>query len=331
MKKTVYLFTDGQVSRKDNTFVFQSATDKRFLPIEQIGEIYVFGEVDVTKKFLELASKNEILIHYFNYYGYYVGTFYPREHLNSGYMILKQAEAYMNEESRLGLANKFVMGAVENIERVLKYYERRKEGFPSLLLEQLGELKSQIMLQESVEALMAIEGNIRNLYYSAFDFIIGDPNFKFVERSRRPPKNELNTLISFGNSMVYTTVLSQIYRTHLDPRIGYLHATNFRSFSLNLDVAEIFKPIIVDRLIFNILNHKAITKNDFYEDSGGIIMKETGKKTFVSEFDKRLKTTIKLRGLGRSVSYRTLIRLELYKIQKHLMGEKEYKPFVASW
>src|SRR5690606_32259146 len=104
--------------------------------------------------------------------------------------------------------------------------------------------------QNSVEELMAVEGHAREAYYSTFDYIIGDDDFRFEKRSQRPPLNRLNALISFGNSLCYTIALSEIYKTYLDPRIGYLHATNFRRFSLNLDLAEIFKPIFVDHLIF---------------------------------------------------------------------------------
>jgi CRISPR-associated protein Cas1 len=126
-------------------------------------------------------------------------------------------------------------------------------------------------------------------------------------------------------------VLSEIYKTHLDPRIGFLHTTNFRKFTLNLDVAEIFKPLIIDRLIFSVIDKKMITKDDFDNQVGGLLLKEKGKRVFVEELDKKLETTIKHKNLGRNVSYRQLVRLELYKLEKHFMREQEYVPFVASW
>lgn len=178
---------------------------------------------------------------------------------------------------------------------------------------------------------MAIEGNIRDIYYGSFNEIISSDEFEFGVRTRRPPKNRLNALVSFGNSLLYTTVLSEIYKTHLDPRIGFLHATNFRRFTLNLDVAEVFKPIIVDRLIFSLLNKEMIKKNHFEEKLKGIYLKEKGRTIFVEELDKRLKTTVRYPSLGKDVSYRRLIRLELYKLEKHLMAEKEYTPFIARW
>ena len=141
----------------------------------------------------------------------------------------------------------------------------------------------------------------------------------------------MNVLISFGNSLMYSIILSEIYKTHLDPRIGFLHATNFRRFSLNLDIAEIFKPIIIDRIIFSLIAKKMITKSDFNKDMGGLVLKDNAKRVFIEELDKKLATTLKHKTLGRNVSYRRLIRMELYKLEKHLMEEKEYEPYVASW
>ena len=127
---------------------------------------------------------------------------------------------------------------------------------------------------------MAIEGNIRNEYYHCFNKIIKNPEFEFSIRSRRPPRDNINALISFGNSLLYTTILGEIYQTQLDPRIGYLHSTNERRFTLNLDIAEIFKPIIVDRTIFSLLNKEVLTTSDFETNFNGILLSENGRKKF---------------------------------------------------
>lgn len=335
MKKTLYIFNHGQLHRKDNSLFFESAEGQRkFIPVEDTNDIYIFGEVDVSKRFLEFASQKEICLHYFNHHGYYVGTFYPREHLNAGHVIVKQTEHYIDEVKRSVLAYKFIQGAISQMVRVLKYYQSRLNNGKERISEIVQQLETEAKrLPENgkVGEMMAVEGHARELYYSAFDAIINHPDFPFEKRSRRPPLNRLNALISFGNMICYTTVLSEIYKTYLDPRIGFLHTTNFRRFSLNLDVAEIFKPIIVDRLIFSLLNKKMIQKKDFDKHLDGILLSETGRKSFISEMDKRLKTTVNHRHLGRSVSYRRLIRLEIYKIQKHILEEKEYEPYQSMW
>lgn len=331
MKKSAYIFNDGELTRKDNTVCFQSDGKKQYLPIEDLNDIYVFGEVTVSKKFMEYATQKQVLLHFFNYHEYYVGTYYPREHYNSGYMILKQAEHYLDNRKRKVIAQKIVEGSVKNIIQVLKYYISRGKTEISVIVEKIQELLNTLNPNMDIEAMMAIEGNIRETYYQAFDLILENSDFVFSKRTRRPPQNNLNTLISFGNSILYTVVLSEIYNTHLDPRIGFLHTSNHRRFTLNLDIAEIFKPLLVDRVIFTLVGKRILSAKHFDRKAGGILMKDEGRKIFVQEMDNRLKRTIDHKRLGRKVSYIRLIRMELYKIEKHLIGEQEYEPFVSLW
>jgi len=330
MKRTIYIFSDGELKRKENTLYFETEEGKKYIPVENTSEIFIFGEVTINKRLLEFLTESEIILHFFNYYGYYVGSFYPREHLNSGYMILKQAEHYLDDIKRVDLAKRFVNGGVENIKKVLIYYQNRGKNLQDFT-EKINSLSESLPRCNSTDELMAIEGNIREQYYYAFDRILDNEHFVFEGRTRRPPKNRLNALISFGNSMLYTICLSEIYHTHLDPRIGFLHATNFRRFSLNLDVAEVFKPIIVDRVIFTLINKGMLKPQHFEEKLDGIVLNEKGRELFVREMDERLKSTFEHKALGRHVSYRQLIRLELYKIEKHLIGDEEYKPFITGW
>lgn len=130
---------------------------------------------------------------------------------------------------------------------------------------------------------------------------------------------------------MYTTVLGEIYNTQLDPTISYLHEPSTKRFSLTLDISEIFKPLIVDSLIFYLINNRIINDNDFDINEGICFLNESGRKKFISEYEKKLGTTIKHRGLNRKVSYRYFIRLECYKLIKHLIGDEIYKPLKAWW
>lgn len=330
MKSDVYIFENGELKRKDNTVYFEGENKRKFIPIEETSNIWIYGEVDLNKRFLDYASEKGVCLHFFNYYGYYTGTFYPREHLNSGFVILKQAAFYLDSDKRLNIAKEFIKTAIMNMIVILKYYKNR-----GTLLEgeinDINEKNKMIDEVSSVNELMAYEGNIRELYYKCFDKIINKSEFQFEKRSRRPPLNKLNSLISFGNSMMYAEVLSQIYNTQLDPRIGYLHSTNERRFTLNLDVSEIFKPIIVDRTIFTILNRNIINDGDFMKELNGILLNDSGKKKFIQEYNKKLFTTISHAALNNEVTYKRIIRMELYKLQKHITEGKEYKGFTARW
>ena len=166
-------------------------------------------------------------------------------------------------------------------------------------------------------------------YYGAFEEILND--FVMEGRSKQPPRNEVNALISFGNMMCYTECLRAIHQTQLNPTISYLHTPGERRFSLSLDLAEIFKPLLVDRVIFKVLNKREIQADDFESKMNAILLKDKGKKKFVASFEERLQETIQHRSLKRNVSYKHLIKLECYKLSKHMLNMEEYKPFKMWW
>jgi CRISPR-associated protein Cas1 len=331
MGKTIYLMSSGELKRKDNTIVVEGQEGRKFLPVEMTDEIMVFGEITLNKEFLEFATKNQLMLHFFSHYGYYTGTYYPREHLNSGAVIVSQVSHYIDQEQRQKIAHKFVCGAIRNMQKVLTYYKNRGKSGLDNALEDLEIHYEAAQNTLDISELMAQEGNARDKYYSFFDSITEKTAFTFSQRTRRPPQNRMNALISFLNTMCYILALSQIYRTHLDPRIGFLHEANFRRFSLNLDIAEIFKPILVDRLIFSLLNKEEIKANHFSNKAGGIYLNDTGREIVLRKWEERVQTTIEHPGLNRNVSYRRLVRMEVYKLEKHILGDQEYEPFITRW
>jgi len=330
VKRSYYIFNNGELKRKDNTLeFFLEDGGRKTIPVEQVRDIYLIGQINVNSALISFLASCHIALHWFNYYGYYSGTFYPREYLLSGKLLVKQVEHYINPSKRIVLAKAFVEGASANIYRNLRYYKNRGKEL-SNVMEEVEYFRNQINLCHSVEALMGIEGNIRKVYYSAWNKIINQV-VDFDKRVKRPPDNMVNTLISFLNTMLYTKTLSEIYNTQLNPTISYLHEPGTSRFSLSLDISEVFKPLIVDRLIFSLLNKNQINEDSFYKDTELLQLKESAIKTIIAELDLRLKQTIEHRELKRSVSYLRLIRLEAYKLIKHLLEEKNYEPFKIWW
>lgn len=243
-------------------------------------------------------------------------------------MQIEQTKHYLSKSKRQVIAQKLVEGASFNIIKNLKYYQSRgKEVQP--YIDTISEFSGAIPETKAIDELMGIEGNIRQIYYDAFDVILND--FAMNGHSKQPPKNEVNALVSFGNMMCYTLCLGQIYHTQMNPTISFLHEPGYRRYSLALDLAEIFKPILVDRVIFRVLNKKEIQARDFDVQMNGVVLKDAARKIFVRAFEERLNETIKHRSLKRSVSYRHLVKLECYKLTKHLLNMEEYKPFKTWW
>ncbi len=330
MKRDYYFYNNGIIKRKDNSITFiNENNEKRDLPIEMIGDIYVMSEMSFNSSFINLLSKYGICIHFFNYYSFYTGSFYPKEQLVSGNINVKQVENYLDNDKRMILAQKFIDAASYNIYRNLRYYNGRGKDV-KLEMDTIENLRKKIPETTNIKELMGYEGNVRKTYYSAWNKIINQ-DINFNKRIKNPPDNIVNTLISFVNTLVYTKVLGEIYQTQLNPTISYLHEPGTRRFSLSLDIAEIFKPLLADRLIFSLLNRNQITEKSFTKNLNNLHLTKDASKTIVAELDAKLQTTIKHRDLNKSVSYQYLMRLECYKLIKHLLGEKEYDPFKIWW
>lgn len=335
MKKSYYLFNPGRMARKDNTLLFTPVDENgvegivKYLPVEGVDNLYVFGSVDANSALYNFLGKQGVSVHFFDYYEHYTGSFYPKEYLLAGKMQIEQTKAYLNKKKRLEIARALVEGASYNMLKNLRYYANRGRSLEQAVAE-IESYRTKLPDTGQIDELMGLEGNCRSSYYSAFDDIL--PGFEMGNRVKNPPSNEVNALISFGNSLCYTAALDCIYHTQLNPTISYLHEPGARRYSLALDLAEIFKPILADRTIFTLLNKKQLKPTDFDFSMNGCLLKDSGRKTFLAAFDERLKETIKHRTLNRMVSYKHLIRLECYKLSKYILGmEETYKPFKIWW
>ncbi|MEM4719782.1 MAG: type I-B CRISPR-associated endonuclease Cas1b [Candidatus Pacearchaeota archaeon] len=328
-KVNFFITKDGILKRKQNTVYFINKEVKRILPIEKIYTIYAHGRISFSSGVVAYLSKYGVPIHFFGKYGNYEGSFYPKETLLSGEVLVKQAQHYLDNVKRFELAKEIISGMADNIKLNLQYYERNEKNL-SEEIAKIEMLSQKISEYETINELMAIEGNIWSNYYQSFSKFLPE-KFELGERTRRPPNNMLNCMISFGNSLLYGSIITEIYNTQLNPTISFLHEPSERRFSLALDISEIFKPLIVDRIIFKLINLKMINENDFVQEMNSCLLNENGKKLFLKEYDEKLKTTIKHRTLKKNVSYQRLIRLECYKIIKHLIGMKKYSAFRMWW
>ena len=306
-------------------------------PIESAESIYCFGEIDVNSKLVAFLSEHKVPLFFFDYYGNYTAGLYPKEHLLSGRLTVEQVRHHTDKGRRLRLARAFVTAALANIRRVLRYYASRLDEDADEVADAIDEI--EVLRDQTAEAgdtasLMGLEGRARRRYYRTWPTLIGDAaDFSFEQRSRQPPSNPLNALISFGNSLCYSVALRQLYHTALDPTVSYLHEPGDRRFSLALDLAEVFKPLLVDRAIFRLVKTRQIQPSDFEDRLGGVYLTESGRKTFVEHWDERLRQTIEHRTLGRKISYERLVRLDAYRLVRHLCDPEAdpYEGFQMWW
>jgi CRISPR-associated protein Cas1 len=316
----------GSLKRKDNSIVFKNEKGNTYLPVEGIRELFCLNEVSFNSKFLDFVAKAGIVIHFFNYYGYYSGSFYPRQSLISGRLTVKQSEAYLN--NRLTIAKAIIKGIAENTHEILyHYYKHDKKQLKDYLYWLKNDIPRLLNKEDDIKRMLWIEGLVWQNFYQTFrEFLPED--FLFNKRVKRPPDNPLNALISFGNSLLYAKTITQIYQTHLNQSISYLHEPGEGRFSLSLDLSEVFKPIIVFRSIFNLVNNKKLKiSRHFNQKMNYCMLNDLGRKLFINEFEDRVNKIFLHGKLKRKTSFLTAIKLDGYKLVKYLMEEKEFKPF----
>lgn len=324
--KDYYILKSGRLRRSQNTLKLETAIgEKKFIPVNDVYSIHLFGETDLNTKLIVFLNQHGIPLHFYNYYGYYSGSFYPREKLLSGFLIVRQVQHYLDEQQRLEIAKEFVKSAIHNILSNLQNYKKRGKSMDDFIAKIETE-SSTVGKIKKITELMGLEGRTRKLYFSSFDTFLRE-GFEFEKRTKMPPQNMLNSLISFGNSLLYATILTEVYHTQLTPTVSYLHEPGDRRYSLCLDISEVFKPIIVDRVIFNLVNNRIIKAEHFDNKLNASYLNEQGRRIFLSEYKKKLETTVHNSRLKRNISYQRMIRIECFKLVKHILGEKKYAGF----
>lgn len=325
-EETRYIFSKGDLSRKDYSIQFRGDRGLNYLPITDTKELYCFNEVTISSKLINLLANAGIILHMFDYFGHYTGSFYPKNQLVSGNLTVKQAKAYL--ENRMVIARGIVKGIGRNIHGVLYHYYRHGKTEIKSYLDWLRlDMPGLVDKVTDVKQLLMVEGTIWSRFYACFETIL-PADFVMNKRVKRPPNNPINALISFGNSMLYTKTLTQIYHTHLDPAISFLHEPGESRFSLSLDLCEVFKPVIVYKTIFDCVNNRKISvAKHFVKEYNYCMLNDAGRKVFIQEFENKLGQVFEHPKLKRKVSFKTAIKLDAYKLIKYILEGTEFVPF----
>ncbi|MGQ4555823.1 type I-B CRISPR-associated endonuclease Cas1b [Halobellus sp. GM3] len=330
MDRNYHVFSDGRIERRDDTLrVVTESGEKNHLPVEHAEAVFLHGQIDFNTRLISFLNDHGIAAHVFGWNDYYSGSVMPKKGQTSGRTVVAQVNAYEDEIHRLEIAREFVAGSIHNMRANVRYYDSRDRD----LEDALGELDvaaERVSATESVSELMGVEATARKAYYATFEPIL--PNdFAFGTRRFNPPPNEVNSVISFGNALVYANCVSAIRATALDPSVSYLHEPGERRYSLSLDVADLFKPLLADRVMFRLLNRRQLSAEDFRSEVGSCLLTERGRKTYTKAFEETLEETIEHPELDRKVSYQYLLRLEAYKLKKHLLAGEPYEAFRRWW
>jgi len=330
MDRNYHVFSDGRIERKDDTVrIVTDGDEKKYVPIENAEALFMHGQIDFNTRLMSFLNQEGVAMHVFGWEDYYAGSIMPERGQTSGKTVVSQVNAYEDDAHRRRLAAAIVSGSIHNMRTNAVYYDGRDRDL-EVEIADLEAAADRVADDLPVDELMGIEATARKAYYRTFNEILPG-EFRLSRREYNPPPNEVNSLISFGNSLVYANCVSAIRATALDPTISYLHEPGERRYSLSLDLADLFKPVLADRVLFRLVNRGQITHADFETDLGSCLLTERGRQTYSKAFEETLERTVNHPDLNRKVSYQYLLRLEAYKLKKHLLTGEPYESFKRWW
>lgn len=323
-----FITRNSILERQDNNLIIHiidengNKIEHRQLPSETLEEIYFLSKTYIDTETIAFCSDKNILLHFFNFKDRYVGTFFPNgiNAVNkSGFVLISQVKAFLDDEKRMYIAKQINKAHFESMIGVLKKY--------NVDTSYANDFFGYIDACGDIESLMLLEGRLKEWYYQQWNLIIQDKrNFYFECRSKRPPLDKINVLISFINTMIYSTVLSQIYKTELEPRISFLHEPNYRKLSLHLDLAEFIKPRYGDNLIFTLVNKKIITAKSFTKENGFLLLNKEAKIEIIKQTLGMFSKNYMYK--QREMPLKELIKIECNNLKRFIVEGGAYEPFV---
>lgn len=327
VNKEYHIIENGILTKKDYALLFENEAGKYHIPVEVVDQLNFYSDVMISSNVLKALAQYNIKVSFFDKYGMMVGTYLPASFDKDAKIFLRQVEVYNDPQRRLALAKRMEIASIHNMRSNLRYYNKRETVNLTANIDFLSKCMKEINEGKSIDELLLIEARARGLYYQSFNEIICVKDFFFYKRTKKPPLDAINAMISFGNTLLYNEFLRIIQMTALSPKVGVVHATNRRSYSLNLDFADIFKPIIVDRVIFSLINCHQLKCAEHFEqaENGAILLNKAGKHIFLEEFQTKMNTHFSLK--GKAYTYQSCIAEEVRSYMKALMGDKDYHPY----
>lgn len=316
MKKTIYLYKSGVLVQRDYSLVLHTRNNESiYIPIQQIDQIICFGEVTFNKRTLVLLNRNRVTIMFFDFYGNYIGRYCPKEY-SDGKILMEQVKAYNDLGQRAYISRKIIQASVHNEMSLLKYYSKKGRNLDSQI-EGLQRCLDKIVDKKDIASLLLIEAQAKQFYYQSFDVILNGSVYIFEKRSKNPPTNEINAMLSYGYSLLYAHYLSVLCRSSLNPQISFIHSLNKSYDSLKYDLADITKSVIVDRMVIRMVRKKQVNPLMFdKKENGRCYLNKNGVIYFVKEFDNQLNKTIQIN--KKVYSYKSLISREVHLLSNYL-------------
>lgn len=337
MKKllnTLYLLTPNSYlfCRNETIAVKVGGVEKNAVPAKDIEAIVCFGQMTVSTPLLEFCGKRGISVTFLSPQGHYCGRFYGP--LSGNVLLRKKQYESINQ---VGFSNQLVrdilFGKIRNSKMVLLRAARKQSGDAISLTQavnQLSDLAAQLESCDCIDSMRGIEGAAATIYFSRFDTMLHSPaGFRFESRSRRPPRNEVNAVLSFVYTLLTREISSALETVGLDPAAGYLHTLRPGRPSFALDLIEELRAPLCDRFTLSLFNLGQLGEKDFNSDSEAVFLNDRGRRTVLTSWQKRKMETVQHPFLQEKIPVGMIPYAQAMLFARVIRGDLDrYPPFV---
>jgi CRISPR-associated protein Cas1 len=349
---TLYLTRPGSTLRKvgDALKVYIPADDgkperKVTLPLHKVTHVVVLGNVTLTTPVLHTMLDRDVGITYLSGVGRFLGQLGPPLSRN-GQLRLAQHRAHHDPVRRMTMARACVVGKLHNMRVLLQRYGRKRED--DALDDAVAVLARCEAQAEAVEpstqpppdpsqpqadstwgTLLGLEGTGSAAYFRVFGHLLRE-GWTFETRTRRPPTDPVNAMLSFAYTLLHQQVLAAVQTVGLDPYVGFLHSTQYGKPALALDLMEEMRPVLADSVVLSVINKRVLKPDDFEEALGAYRLSDAGRRDFLAQWEARLETERRHPTFGYKVSYRRALVLQARLLSRWLLGEiPDYPPLIV--
>ncbi len=328
---TLYLTEQGLYLTKNQHRLVLSKNGKKVIeiPVFQVERILIFGNIQVSTQALDLILDSGIECSFLSSKGKFRGILRPAEQGNV-FLRIAQYERYLDSQFRYEFSREIVKAKIANqINHIKRYAKNHPETSFKNEIDELSRELNTIPEEKLISNLLGIEGFSSSVYFKAFGKMVSNSGFDFSMRTRRPPRDPINALLSLGYTLVTNELYSLLSASGFDPHIGYYHELLYGRPSLALDVTEEFRVPLVDHLVMNLINLRSLSKEDFQqnEEDGGVYLKNESKKIFFAEYERAITEKFNSKSVGSSADFRSIFKNQVALLNKSVQLGEMYKPF----
>lgn len=331
-KVPLYVTKQGAAVRLDGERLTIFANNEKLAEarLPNTSHIALFGNAQISTQAIRSLMSRGIGVHFFSYGGAWAGACLGADS-NNVELRLAQYQKTRDSAVCLQLSKRWVHSKIRNCRTLL----RRNAKRPVLVaLNELKQFARKVLGADSIATLLGLEGTAARAYFSAFTEMLTDAacaeGFSFEGRSRRPPRDALNALLSFSYSLLVKDTLAACRVAGLDPLLGFYHQPRFGRPSLALDLMEEFRPILADSAVIHAVNNGVVQANDFVVSGGAYALSDHARRRFIKTYEQRMEQEIQHPLFGYRISYRRVLDVQARLLTRVLLGELDEYPIFST-